>query len=143
MNNNSIRIGNDLVIPLSELRFHTSRSGGPGGQNVNKVESRVELLFDIKNTPTISPDLKTRLFEKLHPGIDSEGILHIVSQASRSQWENKQDAIKKLERLIRSAMRPARKRVPTNPTKASREKRLRRKKILSEKKRMRSGRGDN
>ncbi len=129
-----------VVVPGSELVFRTSRSGGPGGQNVNKVESKVELLFDAANTSSISEVQRVRVFSRLRNRIDSDGVLHISSQVSRSQWENKELVVSEFIRLLREALKPAKKRMKTHPSKASKEKRLKNKKIISEKKRARSGR---
>jgi ribosome-associated protein len=82
-----------LKIPITELQFRTSRSGGPGGQNVNKLETRVELLFDVANSPFIPEHLRRRLLSNLSSKLDSLGVLRVVAQDSRSQWNNKQFAI--------------------------------------------------
>lgn len=130
-----------VVIPFSELDFHTSRSGGPGGQNVNKVESKVELRFNIAATPSLSEPHRARVFDRLGSRIDSDGILHLYSQSSRSQWENKELVVLEFARLLRSALKPVKKRVKTHPSGASKEKRLKRKRIRSEKKILRSAKG--
>ena len=132
-----LHITGTLTVPLSEINFRTSRSGGPGGQNVNKVESRVELLFDVERSTVFSDEQRERIFTKLKNKIDSEGILHITSQASRSQWENKEIALDEFARLLRSAIKPPKKRFFTKPSKTAKEKRLKKKKIHSEKKRLR------
>ncbi len=140
MKSGDIVIMPGVVVPGSELVFRTSRSGGPGGQNVNKVESKVELLFDAANTSSISEVQRVRVFSRLRNRIDSDGVLHISSQVSRSQWENKELVVSEFIRLLREALKPAKKRMKTHPSKASKEKRLKNKKIISEKKRARSGR---
>jgi ribosome-associated protein len=124
-------------IPPAELRFRTSRSGGPGGQNVNKLETRVELLFDVARSPSLSEDQKNIILSALASRIDAEGILHISSQKSRSQWENKQIVIEKLAVLLSSALRVRKKRVKTAPTRGSKERRVQSKKKHSKKKQMR------
>ena len=126
---------------MSEFGFRTSRSSGPGGQNVNKVESRVEVLFNIERCRSFTDQQRARVFLRLGNRIDSKGILHVISRASRSQWENKMAALEELAYLIRAAIKPDKKRVPTNPSPASKERRLKRKKIRSEKKRMRHSPG--
>ncbi len=128
-------------IPLSELSFRTSRSGGPGGQNVNKVESKVELLFDVRESPSLTDSQRSRLISRLKSRIDSGGIFHLSSQVSRSQWENRERVISEFRRIVKLAMKPAKKRLRTRPSGASKEERLKSKKIRSEKKRLRSGRG--
>ncbi len=126
-----------LSIPMSEIQFRTSRSGGPGGQNVNKLETRVELLFDITHSPSLSEGQRERLFSSLKSNVDAHGVLSVVSQKSRSQWKNKQDAIEKFVRLIQLALRIQKKRVKTSPTLVSKEKRIQEKKRTGEKKKMR------
>lgn len=140
MNERDIRITGSLSVPMSELKFRTSRSGGPGGQNVNKVSSKVELLFDVKNSDIFSESIRERILGRLAKRIDSAGVLHLVSQSSRSQLENKERVISEFARLMRSALKPVKKRIPTHPTKAAKEKRLKRKKIVAEKKKMRNAR---
>jgi len=123
-----------ITIPLHELTFVTSRSGGPGGQNVNKLETRVEVRFDIRASSALTDRQKTVLLEKLGSRIDVEGILHVVSQESRSQWRNKQIALGLLTKLIRDALKPAKRRKRTKPTRNSKERRLKEKRLRSEKK---------
>lgn len=132
-----LHITSSLQIPLSELRFRTSRSSGPGGQNVNKLETRVELVFDVAGSPSLSEDQKNILLTHLASRIDARGILHISSQKSRSQWENKQLVIEKLVSLLHGALKVRRKRVKTSPTHSSKERRVRSKKKHSQKKTMR------
>ena len=127
-----------VQIPSHEFRFRTSRSGGPGGQNVNKLETRVELLFDVKNSSALNDDQRKLILEKLSSRIDEEGVLRIVAQESRSQWENKQRAIKKLHQVLQKALKPKKPRVKTEPTGGSRERRLERKKKRGGTKRLRA-----
>ncbi len=116
----------------AEFQFLTSRSSGPGGQNVNKVNSKVELRFDIQNSDLLSEDQKNILLVKLASKITSEGILSIVSQRDRSQLSNKEDAIEKLYLLIAKALTPVKPRKNTRPTKGSVERRLATKRIKAE-----------
>jgi ribosome-associated protein len=139
MRPNAVQITPQLVIPLSEIRFRSSRSSGPGGQNVNKVESRVELVFDVGSSPWFSDEQRQKISAALRNKIDAEGILHLTSQRSRSQWENKEMVIAEFIRLLRMALKPARERIRTHPPKAVKEERLKEKKITSEKKRGRKG----
>jgi Protein chain release factor B len=130
-------VTHSLKIPLAELQFRTSRSGGPGGQNVNKLETRVELLFDVANSPFIPEHLRQRLLSNLTSKLDSLGVLRIVVQDSRSQWKNKQLAIERLAVLLKSALKVRKKRISTKPTRTAREDRLRMKKVRGETKRLR------
>jgi ribosome-associated protein len=130
-------VTHSLKIPLAELQFRTSRSGGPGGQNVNKLETRVELLFDVANSPFIPEHLRQRLLSNLSSKLDSLGVLRVVAQDSRSQWKNKQFAIERLTVFLKSALKVRKKRISTKPTKTARENRLRMKKVRGETKRLR------
>lgn len=121
----------------AELSFRTSRSGGPGGQHVNKVETRVELLFDVQRSPSLSGDQRKRILEKLPGRIDAGGVLHVVASASRSQWENKERAIEIFVALLRDALKIRRVRKKTRPSASSRERRLLQKKRRQEAKRLR------
>jgi ribosome-associated protein len=116
----------------SEFQFLTSRSSGPGGQNVNKVNSKVELRFDVQNSSLLSDDQKDILLKKLATKITSEGILSVISQRDRSQLVNKEDAIEKLYLLIEKALKPVKPRKNTRPTKGSVERRLTTKRIKAE-----------
>lgn len=132
-----LKIRESLTIPLAELHFRSSRSGGPGGQNVNKLETRVELLFDVRNSPSLNEDQREAIFSNLAPKIDRNGVLRVVAQEARSQWENRQRAVDKFIALLQKALKPRKKRIATKPTAAARLERLRAKKIRSEKKKMR------
>ena len=126
----------DLIVNIpdlsAEFQFLTSRSSGPGGQNVNKVNSKVELRFDIQNSSLLTDDQKNILLVKLATKITSEGILSVVSQRDRSQLSNKEDAIEKLYLLIAKALKPVKPRKNTRPTKGSVERRLTTKRIKAE-----------
>lgn len=124
-------------IPESEIRFQFTRSGGPGGQNVNKVSTRVELYFDVKNSSGLDERQKERILTALPGRIDSEGILSLASQESRSQWRNRQDVLDKFIQLLSRALAPERRRRPTTPSRTSKEKRFRAKQTRAIKKRMR------
>lgn len=133
----SLKINSSIEIPPGELQFQFSRSGGPGGQNVNKVESRVEVSFNIPASKVLSSKQKERLLSKLASRIDSDGNLRISAQESRSQYANREVAIARLAEVLRKGLVVPRKRVTTKPSRAAKEERLQRKKSHSAKKRMR------
>jgi ribosome-associated protein len=133
----SLHITSAVELPAAELRFRTSRSSGPGGQNVNKLETRVELLFDVSHSPSFSDEQRERILLNLRSRIDGEGVLHISSQRSRSQWENKQGTIEKLISLLRDALKVRKRRIKTAPTRGSNESRVQQKKKHSQKKKLR------
>ena len=133
----SLRITAAVSVPIAELHFRTSRSSGPGGQNVNKLETRVELLFDIASSRSFSAEQRERILLNLASRIDGKGVLHISSQQSRSQWENKQRTLEKLVSLLRDALKVRKKRIKTAPTRSSNESRVQRKKTHSQKKKLR------
>ena len=120
-----------VTIPEHELSFSFARSGGPGGQNVNKVETKVTVTFDFSNSTALSWEQKGRLAH--HPSIlqhlNSEGSIAVTSQAHRSQALNRENAVERLHELVRLAIRPRRKRIPTRKTRASDKKRLDEKKV--------------
>ena len=115
----------------SELKFRTSRSSGPGGQSVNKLSTKVELLFDVCNSKVLSEEQKETLSEKLKNRINSDGILQLSSEETRSQLKNKEFVIERFFQLLNKALKPEKKRIPVKPSKASKEKRLKSKKIKS------------
>ncbi len=136
-------IRGSLWIPEEELDVRFSRSGGPGGQNVNKVETKVDLAFNVNGSRCLSDEQKRTVLAALSSQVDERGHLHVSAQRSRSQWRNREDAIQKFVRMMQRALAPAKKRVATLRTAASRERRLRAKRIRGDTKRMRRiGRGD-
>mgnify|MGYP000853827493 CR=1 FL=1 len=128
-------------IPPGEIRFSTSRSGGPGGQNINKVNTKVELRFDIKNSFHLTGEEKEKIFLRLKNRINSEGEMLITSQSERTQLMNKKKAEEKLFKLLASALSEKKKRRSTYPTFASVKERLEKKKIRSNIKKMRKDKG--
>lgn len=122
----------DYVMLQSEIEFSTARSGGPGGQNVNKVESKVILRFDVNASRILSEEEKARLLPYAN-----NGIVIIQSQEDRSQFKNKDTAIKKFNALLVKAFAKKKKRKATKPSKSSVQKRISEKKHRSEKKQWR------
>lgn len=124
-----IAIMTAVEIPESELEFIASRSGGPGGQNVNKVSSRVTLRFDLDRTTALTAEQRQRVREKLSSRISKEGVLQISSQRTRSQELNREDVVARFVELLRAALREEKARVKTKATRSSREERLKEKRI--------------
>lgn len=129
-----------LTIPRSELGFRTSRSSGPGGQHVNKTETRVELLFDVAGSPSLTDAQRDRLLAKLRSWLDSDGVLHLVSEQSRSQFRNRADAIARFVDLLHDALRPVKARKATRVPRGVQEHRLQQKKQRGDVKRARRAR---
>jgi ribosome-associated protein len=119
---------------LSELQVQTSRSSGPGGQNVNKVESRVELRWHVASSLLLTEEQKQTLLQKFEKQLTSEGYLLITAQEDRSQLRNKEIALQKFHDLLKRALHKPKARKPTKPSKGAVRKRLEAKKKHSEKK---------
>jgi len=134
--------GPRLVIPARELQVEAVRSGGPGGQNVNKVATQVQLRWNVRESQAVreslSPRARERLLEALGARLTALGELLVKASSHREQARNLQEARDRLSRLIEKALEPPRPRVPTRPTRASRERRLAEKKHRGTKKRDRS-----
>ena len=120
-----------------ELVFTTSRSGGPGGQNVNKVNSKVTLRFNLRESALLSPRQRQHLLEKLSAKLTKDGVLILAAQDKRSQLENKDAVLAKLEGILTRVFKLPKPRKPTKPSKASRKRRKESKLKLSEKKQLR------
>ena len=120
-----------------EIRYRTSRSSGAGGQHVNKVSTKVELLFDVLNSMVLTEEQKSVVLSKLKNRISGEGLLSLSCDETRSQAKNKEIVYERFVKLIEDALKPEKKRKQTKPTKSSVEKRLKQKKKVSEKKDLR------
>jgi len=123
-----------LTIPAADLSFAAVRASGPGGQNVNKVASKVELRFDLEGTAALGPDVKQRLRSLAASRLDAEGWILVRSQKTRDQAQNLEDAREKLREIVASALRPPKVRRPTRKSRGSNERRLRDKKAQGAKK---------
>ncbi|MGE5313263.1 MAG: alternative ribosome rescue aminoacyl-tRNA hydrolase ArfB [Acidobacteriota bacterium] len=129
--NEDIIINEEVTIPASELRYRFARSAGPGGQNVNKLATKAELLFDLARSSAFNEADKARIAQKLARHIDSEGFVAVSSQESRSQFQNKRLAARKLAALITRALHVPKSRKKTQPTRQSVTRRLEGKKLRS------------
>lgn len=127
----SIQVRRGLAIPLGEIEVRTSRSSGPGGQHAQKTETRVEAVFDVDASATLTETQKARLRDRTGP------VVRAVAQDERSQWRNRELALERLAAAIREALKPERRRRPTKPTGASRERRLATKRARGATKRLR------
>ena len=137
MDEQTLTINDQLQIPTSELNYRFSRSSGPGGQHVNRSETRVELLWDVRHSPSLEETQRQILLEALHKRIDDAGVLHLVSGETRSQDRNRKTVTDRFAALLHHALRPRRKRRKTRMSRAQKAKRREAKQRQSEKKRLR------
>jgi ribosome-associated protein len=131
MDGESIRVTRTVTLPVSEIELRFSRSSGPGGQHAQKSETRVEAILDVEASSALTEAQKTRVVRKVGP------ILRAIAQDERSQTRNRELAIERLVETLRQALRVERRRRPTKPTAASRERRLEQKRRRSETKQLR------
>ncbi len=129
-----IIINDRLAIPAGELEFRFSRSSGPGGQHVQRSDTRVELLFNVADSTSLSAEQRARIMARLGNHIDGEGVLRVVSSTTRSQLENREDAVKRFQALLAGALRQHKRRIATKPSTAAREARLAEKKMRAQQK---------
>src|ERR1700693_5244515 len=130
-------LGSGSIVPARLLRAATSRSGGPGGQNVNKVETRVTIEVEVDALP-LSDDAKQRIRSRLAGRINKYGVLRVTSQSERSQLGNRDRALDRMEELLRDALKERTPRKATRVTKSQKQKRLESKRRHADKKRLRS-----
>jgi ribosome-associated protein len=131
MDGESIRVTRSVLLPVAEIDFRFSRSSGPGGQHANRSETRVEAIFDVESSRALTAVQKRRVVARTGPTIRA------VAQDERSQWRNRELAVERIVEQLREALKVERRRKPTKPTAASRERRLEDKRRRSETKRLR------
>jgi ribosome-associated protein len=134
-----IEIHHALTIPENEISFVASLSSGPGGQNVNKVSTRMTLRFDVLGSPTLSEEQKSILCTRLSGRINREGVLQVSSQQHRSQTMNREETLQRFIDLVRGALQPRPRRKRTRPPRSAAERRITSKKKRGERKKERSG----
>ncbi|HEX5963601.1 MAG TPA: alternative ribosome rescue aminoacyl-tRNA hydrolase ArfB [Gemmatimonadales bacterium] len=141
---NSLDITPALRLPFSELDYRTSRSGGPGGQHVNTSSTRVEVWWDVAGSPSLNPEQRARLLERLGSKLDSSGRLRLVSSATRSQLRNREDVTQRLQTVVAEALAVPKKRKATKPSRASKTARLeaKRRRAATKRRRRAPGEGD-
>jgi len=132
----SIRVTRSVVLPLAEVELRFSRSSGPGGQHANTAETRVEALLDVASSSALTEVQKRRVLAKAGP------VLRAVAQDERSQWRNRELAVERVAEQLRLALRVERKRVPTKPSRAAKERRLESKKRRGATKKLRRPPGE-
>jgi len=126
-----------VQIPLAEFRLSFARSSGPGGQNVNKVNSKVTLHWPVRSSPSVPDDVRERLVAKYRKRINSEGELVLHSQRYRDQGKNVTDCLEKLRQLLLSVVVPPKRRIATRPSRAAKQRRVDEKKSRGQKKELR------
>ena len=119
-----LHVTDTVTIPMAELQFHFSRSGGPGGQHVNRTATQVELTFDVQRSASLDESQRARVLSKLKSAIDSRGVLHLTCQTTRSQSRNRAEVIGRFQRLLQRALHVPKPRRPTHPGRAAVERRL-------------------
>jgi ribosome-associated protein len=133
-----VRINDQVAIDDGELGFEFSRSSGPGGQNVNKVETKVRLLFDVRASASLTTDQRDRIEERLATRITKDHVLHVTSQRHRTREANRRAAIERFAELLDEALAEKEPRIPRKVPKAQRKRRLESKRRRSQKKALRT-----
>jgi ribosome-associated protein len=141
ISDSSLVVGPDLRIPLSELQYQASRSGGPGGQHVNTSSTRVEVTWDVSGSPSLNPEQRSRLLQQLATRLDTAGRLRLVSSSTRSQSRNKDDVTERLRSTVAAALVVRKKRKATKPSRAAKAARLEAKRKRAATKRQRRAPG--
>jgi ribosome-associated protein len=121
---NTLEITADFRLPFAELDYQASRSGGPGGQHVNTSSTRIEVWWNVAGSPSLSPEQRAQLLERLGPKLDSQGRLRLVSSTSRSQLRNREDVTERLRSVVAGALAVRKKRKATKPSRAAKAARL-------------------
>jgi ribosome-associated protein len=121
---NALEITEQLRIPLSELDYQASRSGGPGGQHVNTSSTPIEVWWDVAGSSALSDEQRELLLQRLKPRLDSSGRLRLVSSGTRSQLRNREDVTERLREVVAAALAPRKKRKLTRPSRAAKAARL-------------------
>jgi ribosome-associated protein len=137
-----LKVTEDIAIPERELEERFVRASGPGGQNVNKVSTAVELRFDVRSSPSLPPDVRARLSRLAGQRLTEEGVLVIRAERFRTQERNRDDARRRLVELVRRAAVVPKRRIPTKPPRAAKERRREEKERRSRVKTLRRGRPD-
>lgn len=135
-----LQITSSIQVDERELQFEHVRASGPGGQNINKVATGIQLRFDLSNSPSLASDLKGRLIRLAGKRVNADGVLVIQAKRFRTQEANREDAVKRFVELVQRASVKPKKRLGTKPTKASLEKRLKEKKQRGKVKKIRQDR---
>jgi len=139
----TLKVTPGVEIPGSELELTLSRAGGPGGQNVNKVETRVQIGFRVAGSPSLSKFQQEQLLQTLRSRLDSDSTLRITVDETRSQFSNRDIALERLAALLSAGLKPRKKRIPTRKSASSQRRRKETKRKTGEKKKLRKPLNDN